>query len=402
MSNSSKKAKVKLTIKLDNNKPAKGGPEWLSSPVLPASSTDKLPSPADEFPLETPTNGTFTSTLPPRKRARTKEEKEQRRIERILRNRRAAHLSREKKKKYIELLENGIIGLVAGVRECQKTFFDSNAVLSGTSDPETKLREISTMISTISTRFTEDESWALNNQCLDEILEKIHQNKNLTMQVKNDDSGETNSGSVPSANSKAITTPVIDAISTFSTSNPTTPTSAISLHHSVLNGPLSQPHPAQRGLNGHRGGPTVVTHTINTYLKTQKHYSNPSTPRSAVHEAFGDAESDAEAAESLQRLANTPVSVKHSVNGHSIAHNPISTALASAPTSVPSSSSVPPLNGLGIAFNGNANGQLLNMNPNVDFAKTESTPIEVDTTDDEEEENDAIRIMMSLRNGNGK
>ena len=40
---------------------------------------------------------TFKSTLPPRKRAKTQEEKEQRKIERILRNRRAAHASREKK-----------------------------------------------------------------------------------------------------------------------------------------------------------------------------------------------------------------------------------------------------------------------------------------------------------------
>ncbi|WBF12404.1 hypothetical protein N7582_001697 [Saccharomyces uvarum] len=50
-----------------------------------------------------PTN--FKSTLPPRKRAKTKEEKEQRRIERILRNRRAAHQSREKKRLHLQYLE---------------------------------------------------------------------------------------------------------------------------------------------------------------------------------------------------------------------------------------------------------------------------------------------------------
>ncbi|VEU22366.1 DEKNAAC103591 [Brettanomyces naardenensis] len=44
-------------------------------------------------------------TLPPRKRARTQEEKEQRRIERIIRNRRAAHASREKKRRHVEQLE---------------------------------------------------------------------------------------------------------------------------------------------------------------------------------------------------------------------------------------------------------------------------------------------------------
>lgn len=44
-------------------------------------------------------------TLPPRKRAKTETEKEQRRVERILRNRLAAHASREKKRKHVEELE---------------------------------------------------------------------------------------------------------------------------------------------------------------------------------------------------------------------------------------------------------------------------------------------------------
>lgn len=44
-------------------------------------------------------------SLPPRKRAKTKDEKEQRRIERIMRNRQAAHASREKKRKHLEELE---------------------------------------------------------------------------------------------------------------------------------------------------------------------------------------------------------------------------------------------------------------------------------------------------------
>ncbi|AAS51442.2 ACR216Cp [Eremothecium gossypii ATCC 10895] len=47
----------------------------------------------------------FKSTLPPRKRAKTQEEKEQRRIERILRNRKAAHQSREKKRLHLLYLE---------------------------------------------------------------------------------------------------------------------------------------------------------------------------------------------------------------------------------------------------------------------------------------------------------
>lgn len=47
----------------------------------------------------------FKSTLPPRKRAKTVEEKEQRRIERVLRNRKAAHQSREKKRLHVQNLE---------------------------------------------------------------------------------------------------------------------------------------------------------------------------------------------------------------------------------------------------------------------------------------------------------
>lgn len=51
---------------------------------------------------DTDANG---APLPPRKRAKTQEEKEQRRMERIMRNRQAAHASREKKRKHLESLE---------------------------------------------------------------------------------------------------------------------------------------------------------------------------------------------------------------------------------------------------------------------------------------------------------
>lgn len=57
----------------------------------------------------------ITSSLPPRKRAKTQEEKEQRRIERILRNRRAAHASREKKRKHVEFLESLVHKLEANI-----------------------------------------------------------------------------------------------------------------------------------------------------------------------------------------------------------------------------------------------------------------------------------------------
>lgn len=53
------------------------------------------------------------SHLPPRKRARTEAEKEQRRVERIIRNRKAAHASREKKRKHVEQLESYVTVLQA-------------------------------------------------------------------------------------------------------------------------------------------------------------------------------------------------------------------------------------------------------------------------------------------------
>ncbi|KAI0162349.1 hypothetical protein GGR57DRAFT_453906 [Xylariaceae sp. FL1272] len=45
------------------------------------------------------------TNLPPRKRAKTEDEKEQRRVERVLRNRRAAQSSRERKRQEVEALE---------------------------------------------------------------------------------------------------------------------------------------------------------------------------------------------------------------------------------------------------------------------------------------------------------
>ncbi|KAK2812878.1 hypothetical protein FQN49_008339 [Arthroderma sp. PD_2] len=68
------------------------------------------PKPAEKKPVkkrkswgqELPTPKT---NLPPRKRAKTEDEKEQRRIERVLRNRAAAQISRERKRLEIEKLE---------------------------------------------------------------------------------------------------------------------------------------------------------------------------------------------------------------------------------------------------------------------------------------------------------
>lgn len=73
-----------------------GSPMTADSPGSPESGDKRkkdltLPLPA--------------GALPPRKRAKTENEKEQRRIERIMRNRQAAHASREKKRRHLEDLE---------------------------------------------------------------------------------------------------------------------------------------------------------------------------------------------------------------------------------------------------------------------------------------------------------
>ncbi|GME71694.1 unnamed protein product [Ambrosiozyma monospora] len=71
-------------------------------------------------------------SLPPRKRAKTEEEKEQRRVERILRNRRAAHASREKKRRHVEHLEKYVIELESclnGLHNNQSTLLNSQSQL---------------------------------------------------------------------------------------------------------------------------------------------------------------------------------------------------------------------------------------------------------------------------------
>ncbi|KAF1352363.1 hypothetical protein BDV97DRAFT_144836 [Delphinella strobiligena] len=76
------------------------GPE--STLLIPQSSAAKQPKKRKSWGQALPEPKT---TLPPRKRAKTDDEKEQRRIERIKRNRAAAHNSRERKRVEAERLE---------------------------------------------------------------------------------------------------------------------------------------------------------------------------------------------------------------------------------------------------------------------------------------------------------
>lgn len=114
--------------------PVVASQQLLSTP--PASSSSQSPY-AEDVPFGTQAPGgspiTITTTvgsgpnkrkevmtlplppgaLPPRKRAKTKDEKEQRRIERIMRNRQAAHASREKKRRHVEELEKRCVSLTS-------------------------------------------------------------------------------------------------------------------------------------------------------------------------------------------------------------------------------------------------------------------------------------------------
>ena len=101
----------------------------------------------------------FKSTLPPRKRAKTDEEKEQRRVERILRNRRAAHASREKKRKHVEYLESYVLKLEGNLCRSLNNFEVAKKLI----DP--------TQFSSMKFETLED---------LDELKESIHANINVS------------------------------------------------------------------------------------------------------------------------------------------------------------------------------------------------------------------------------
>ncbi|XDG08035.1 hypothetical protein ABKA04_007650 [Annulohypoxylon sp. FPYF3050] len=95
-----------------------------------SASTEPTPSPAPENAEKKPAKKRKSwgqvlpepkTNLPPRKRAKTEDEKEQRRVERVLRNRRAAQSSRERKRQEVEALEQRNQQLEELLRNQQKT-----------------------------------------------------------------------------------------------------------------------------------------------------------------------------------------------------------------------------------------------------------------------------------------
>ncbi|KPM38640.1 Transcriptional activator hac1 [Neonectria ditissima] len=91
------------------------------------------------------------TNLPPRKRAKTEDEKEQRRVERVLRNRRAAQSSRERKRLEVEALEKRNKELESMLINAQKAnlllveelnrFRRSSGVVTRSSSPLDSLRD---------------------------------------------------------------------------------------------------------------------------------------------------------------------------------------------------------------------------------------------------------------------
>jgi transcriptional activator HAC1 len=70
------------------------------------------------------------TNLPPRKRAKTEDEKEQRRVERVLRNRRAAQSSRERKRQEVEALEAEKTAVERQNQDLQMRLADSEAKIA--------------------------------------------------------------------------------------------------------------------------------------------------------------------------------------------------------------------------------------------------------------------------------
>ncbi|EGW35300.1 uncharacterized protein SPAPADRAFT_64446 [Spathaspora passalidarum NRRL Y-27907] len=136
----------------------------------------------------------FKTALPPRKRAKTKEEKEQRRVERILRNRRAAHASREKKRKHVEYLEAYVVELEANLLKVEENF---SAVSKLVSEEQLKsvglqaLKDLSELKQKIHDNLSSSRKSSSNNQNhhdddLDDDIEEEeeHETPNKKRKVK--------------------------------------------------------------------------------------------------------------------------------------------------------------------------------------------------------------------------
>ncbi|KFA63340.1 hypothetical protein S40285_01792 [Stachybotrys chlorohalonatus IBT 40285] len=112
------------------------------------------------------------TNLPPRKRAKTDDEKEQRRVERVLRNRRAAQSSRERKRLEVEALEKRNRDLELALQKAQETnemlAKELSRVRGGNASPLDSLHNNSLTLS--QELFSSQDSKGQSNSLIDDLL----------------------------------------------------------------------------------------------------------------------------------------------------------------------------------------------------------------------------------------
>lgn len=163
--------------------------------------------------------------LPPRKRAKTKDEKEQRRIERIMRNRQAAHASREKKRRHVEDLEKKCVSLSTENEQLQSQMVQLKNSYSEVSDHSSFLRaKISELVNAIETaKQSGDMSSIETSKILQDVDSKLTSTispisalesfaPSLVADNDSDSHSENGSISAPSLSSSAAASPSTSAL----------------------------------------------------------------------------------------------------------------------------------------------------------------------------------------------
>ncbi|KAG6031302.1 hypothetical protein E4U41_007625 [Claviceps citrina] len=122
------------------------------------------------------------TNLPPRKRAKTEDEKEQRRVERVLRNRRAAQSSRERKRLEVEaleirnkqletMLENAQKANLLLVQELNRVRRDSGVASSASSSPLNSLHDTSIALS--QELFSSQDGHSTQSDCTSHLVDRF-------------------------------------------------------------------------------------------------------------------------------------------------------------------------------------------------------------------------------------
>lgn len=133
----------------------------------------------------TAVDASIKSSLPPRKRARTQEEKEQRRVERILRNRRAAHASREKKRRHVEFLEAYVLALEKNASILQSNF---SAVCDQLGNAKVQLLSLPQLedLSSLRTQIHLNMSTVAGSRKASAVLEELNNENDMDNENEND------------------------------------------------------------------------------------------------------------------------------------------------------------------------------------------------------------------------